>query len=229
MKIVDFHTHILPGIDDGSRDRDMTVQMLKVTAEQGIDTVIATSHFYPDKMSFDHFIQERNRAMEQIADTAAACGVQVLAGAEVAFFTGISRAEGLKPLCVEGTRLLLLEMPFRSWHKGDLQELDGILQRGYRVMLAHPERFAPFQTDRGIFSAVLDMPVLVQVNAESLVHFSTRRTALKLMRREGAVLGSDCHNLTARPQNLLAGRRVLEKRRGAEYLRQMDLLAEKLL
>ncbi len=229
MKMVDFHAHLLPGIDDGSRDRDMTAKMLQSASEQGIDVIVATPHFYPDRMMPARFLEDRDRAFEQIAGLAAEYGITVLPGAEVTFFSGIGRADRLHRLCIADTRLLLLEMPFRRWHAGDLQEVDALLQRGYRVVLAHLERFVPLQTDRRMITDLLQMPALIQVNADSLTRFSTRRTALRLLRRGGAVLGSDCHDLTTRPQNLLAGRRVIEKRLGGDYLQQMDRLSQQLL
>ena len=226
--MIDFHAHLLPGIDDGSRDRDMTARMLKISAEQGIDTVVATPHFYPDRMMPSRFLDEREKALFQIADLAEAQGITVLPGAEVTFFSGIGRADRLEHLCIEGTRILLLEMPFRRWHAGDLQEVDALLQRGYRVVLAHLERFCPMQSRRTI-ADLLRMPVLMQINAESVIRFSTRRTALKLLKRGRAVLGSDCHDLTTRPQNLREGRRVIQKKLGKEALEQIDFLSQQLL
>ncbi len=229
MKIVDFHAHILPGIDDGSRNPDMTAQMLKSAAEQGIKTIVATPHFYPDSMMFERFLRNRERAIQQTEPAAAACGIEILPGAEVTFFTGIGRADRLDSLCIANTRLLLLEMPFRRWNMNDLQEVEALLQRGYRILLAHPERLMSFQTDRAVAAALLEMPVFAQINAESLTRMSARRTALRLMRSVGSVLGSDCHDLTARPQNLMAGRRMVERRLKGEYLQQMDRLAWQLL
>ena len=55
--IIDFHSHILPGVDDGSQSVQESLAMLKMEAEQGIQHVIATPHFYPKHDSPEHFLE----------------------------------------------------------------------------------------------------------------------------------------------------------------------------
>ena len=60
--VIDFHTHILPGIDDGSSDLQMSMAMLNEERHQGVDVVVLTPHFYGSQESIDHFIHKRNKA-----------------------------------------------------------------------------------------------------------------------------------------------------------------------
>lgn len=227
MKVIDFHTHLLAGIDDGSRSREMTAQMLDAAKAQGVEVLVATPHFYADRMSLRRFAENRRRALEEACPLAEERGIRLIRGAEVAFFSGISHANDLEELCLEGTDLLLLEMPFRPWTDGDLQEVDSLLRRGYSVILAHPERFLP--AERKAMSALLDLPVLVQINGGSLLNRRTRRKAVKLLGRGDALLGSDCHNLTDRPVNLQAGRNAAAELLGADFLARLDQLGDQLL
>lgn len=230
MKIIDFHAHILPGIDDGSRDAAMSEQMLRQCAVQGIDTVIATPHFYADRETLEHFLKKRASACDRIRDAAKSQRICLLCGAEVAFFSGMGTAQGMEKLTVADTPLLLLEMPFRPWTPEDLKEVRTLIRRGLTPVMAHLERFYPYQKNRRIFDELYSLPVLVQVNAEALLHWKTKGLALKLFREEKAhLLGSDCHNTGSRPQNLAAGRKIIEQKLGRQRLDQMDRLGREVL
>ncbi len=228
--VIDFHSHILPGIDDGSRNRQMSLQMLNAAAGQGIDVMVATPHFYADSMHVKGFLRRREEALQKVLNEQRQEQIPILCGAEVAFFSGISRVEEIGQLCIGQTNLMLLEMPFRAWSSRDLYEVERLIGRGIQLVIAHVERFYPFQKDRGMISALLEMPVYIQVNAECLLSWKSRRLPLKLFRMGAAhLLGSDCHNLSSRPQNLAEGRAVLERKVGRDCLEEMDRLGAALL
>lgn len=204
--------------------------MLDMAKEQGVGVMAATPHFYAWQTTLDSFLKKRDMANDMIQDAAAKRGIRVLPGAEVAFFPGIGRADGIECLTIGGTSLLLLEMPFRAWDSSDLQEIERLLARGLTPVLAHIERFYAYQKNRRMLDAVYSLPVLVQVNAESLLNWRTKHLAFDLFRKGNAdLLGSDCHNTTSRPPNLAGGRRAMEKRLGTQYLLQMDRLGEEAL
>ena len=148
--LVDFHTHILPGIDDGSRDIDMTLRMLEAEMQQGVSHICATPHFYAHRRSIDFFLERRNKALAKVNDVLADHPElqRITPGAEVYYFAGMGRAEGLQELCLEGTDLLLLEMPFDQWNRDMLRDVDDIIhRRQLRVVLAHVERYERLQRD----------------------------------------------------------------------------------
>lgn len=223
QRMIDIHSHVLPGIDDGSKNIEMSREMLDTSATMGVTLLAATPHFYADQMQIDTFLENREAAYTAIAPYAQAKGIRLIKGAEVAFFRGIGRSEQITALQLEGTNLLLLEMPFRDWTKSDLKEVDQLIDRGITPILAHIERFYGFQRDKGIVDALMDRDVLVQINTDPLTHWSTRGKLLKLIRQERVhFLGSDCHNTTTRPQNLALGREVIRKKLGEDTLRQLD-------
>lgn len=232
MAIFDCHSHVLPGIDDGSRDVAMTEAMLTATAEQGIGTIIATPHFYADSMRIGSFVQRRDIALNQVRHIAAHKGITIIPGAEVAFFPGMSRAEEITKLYFQEVRrrIIMIEMPFRPWTERDLNEIELFLRRRDHVIIAHLDRYFALQKDKDIIPALLDMPVIVQINASALSKISGRSRLLKLFKNKQAhLLGSDCHNLDSRPQNLATGRQVIEKKIGTGTLKRIDRLSEKLL
>lgn len=230
MSIIDFHSHILPGIDDGSRDAAMTAQMLQSASAQGIRTIVATPHFYADSTTIERFLRHRQRALDEVQEIAARNQIRIVCGAETAFFSEMSRAENLELLCFNNTNLIMVEMPFRGWTARDLREIEMLLRRGLRPVIAHLERFYQFQTDKGMIPELLDMPVYIQINAGCLLHWNRRRQAIKLFKDGQAhLLGSDCHNISTRPENLAEGRAVLEKKLGRQALRRIDRLGKTLL
>ena len=144
MSVIDFHSHILPGIDDGSRNVEKSLGMLQISASQGVDIIAATSHFYATEDRISSFLDRRQNAFEELKQclTEKDEYPEIVVGAEVAFFSGISRAERLEDLTYQGTDLLLLEMPFSPWTKADIDEIKYILERRrMKVLLAHLERF----------------------------------------------------------------------------------------
>ena len=126
MKI-DFHTHILPAVDDGSSCVDESVELLEMQKQRGISVVVATPHFYPHKDKPERFLERRNKAFQKLqAEIADQQLPKVILGAEVYYFNGISQWEGLKDLTIGGTNYLLLEMPGTQWTDKMLEEIDGI-------------------------------------------------------------------------------------------------------
>ena len=230
MKIIDFHSHILPGIDDGSKNIEMTEQMLDVAAAQGVNVMVATPHFYADSMSVERFLRYRKAAFDKVKEIAVEKEISIVSGAETAFFPGMSHADGIEQLCFENTNLMMIEMPFRAWTSRDLREIELLMCKGIQPIVAHLERFYPFQTDKEMIESLLDMRVYVQINVGCLLHWKSRHKPLKLFKYGQAhLLGSDCHNISSRPENLEEGRKVLEKKLGTQILREIDRLGEKLL
>ena len=100
--MTDFHTHILPGIDDGSKDMDMTEQMLEAEMQQGVSHIFATPHFYAHRRSVDSFLDRRSAAMDKVRKLLESRPElpRVTAGAEVYYFPGMGAADQLPLLAV---------------------------------------------------------------------------------------------------------------------------------
>lgn len=228
--LVDWHSHILPGIDDGSRSLEESLALLEKEAEQGINLVIATPHFYAQYDRPEDFLEKRKKAACQLRKaTAGRLGLpEIRLGAEVYFFRGMGRSEILPTLAIEGTRHILVEMPQPPWTEDMYRELEEI--RTYHALtpiIAHIDRYiAPFHT-YGIPQRLEKMPLLVQANAGFFLHRNTRAMALKMVQKgQIHLLGSDCHNLTTRPPRLGEAVGVIAQkwgyRQAARLLREPD-------
>ena len=224
--IIDFHSHILPGIDDGSASVEESVAMLRREAEQGIRHVVATPHFYPRYETPESFLQKRDQAEAALlAAIEKESGLpQIHVGAEVYFFRGISQSEFLPQLTIRGNRCILIEMPPAPWPESFYQELEDIWRsRGISPVIAHIDRYiAPLRTHQ-IPRRLQQLPVLVQANAGFFLDGRTRRMALKMLKADQIqLLGSDCHNLTKRPPNLREAIHVIERKLGQSALLQLQ-------
>lgn len=231
--MVDFHTHILPGIDDGSRNVGMSLEMLAMEEDQKVDKIIATPHFYARQDSVEEFLKRRQASFEKLMQSydKRPDHIPIRLGAEVYYFEGMGDASMVPKLCIEGTRILLLEMPFHQWTRTMYEDVRKLVEnQNLTVILAHLERFWSFQKDMGNWNRILDLGVRVQMNAGVFLDWKKRHKAIKLLKSENTVLlGSDCHNLDTRKPNLAAGRELISSKAGEEYIRKSDELAEEVL
>ena len=206
--ICDLHNHILPGMDDGCTTVEESLAVLAEAAKQGVFHMIATPHYYAEE-SVEDFLRRR-QAAESILRGQLPENFRLCVGAEVAWFNGISHCEQLEALCFGKSRYMLLELPFAPWTSNMFRELRNLNHiRGIIPIIAHLERYIPLQNKKTV-EQLLSNDVLVQMNAEYLLDFRTVMSARGLLKK-GTVqlLGTDCHNLTARPFNLGA---ALKKR-----------------
>ena len=223
--IIDFHSHVLPGIDDGSASLEESVALLREEVKQGISHVVATPHFYPRYDDPARFFADRREAERQLRQEMEfhLNLPELTVGAEVHFFPGISHSEVLEGLTIGENRCILIEMPGSPWTDGMYRELEEIPARqGLIPIIAHVDRYiSPLRT-HGIPDRLASLPVLVQANASFFLRSSTRSLALKLLRQDKIhLLGSDCHNLITRPPLLGDAVEVIRQRLGEEALERI--------
>ena len=231
--MIDLHTHILPGMDDGSPDAACSVEMLRRQRAQGVEVVCGTSHYYRRQNSISLFCERRAAAMDRLKEALPRGETlpRVIPAAETAYFSGIGDHPGLERLCIQGTRTLMLEMPFTEWSDLQVEEVSAlVLDRRFQVVLVHPERFCASKGNRRKIQQLEQLPVSLQVNAGALLLWRTRRLGLELLREAPIpLLASDCHNLTTRVPNLQEGRRVVRQKLGSGFLDRLDQNARRLV
>lgn len=226
MGVTDFHSHILPQLDDGSRSLEQSLEMLRMEAEQGVSHIVATPHFYPQQDNPDRFLEARDRAAERLlAQIGTDSGLpRITLGAEVYYFRGMSESDALKRLTIGGNRCILIEMPSGPWTPEMYRELENIrVQRGLIPIVAHIDRYIrPFHT-AGIPEALARLPVLVQANGEFFLDRRTAGLAFRLLRGDKIhLLGSDCHNTTTRKPNMGPTLQKIRQKLGPDALRRIE-------
>lgn len=217
--MIDFHSHILPELDDGSKSPEESIAMLECLKEQGVSCVVATPHFSVNYESTLKFIERRKNSYNKLKGLLTSDLPRIVLGAEVSYYEGISKMENLSDLCIEGTQMLLLEMPSSRWSEYVVNELYNLSSRGsFTPVIAHIERYLSYQSS-DVFDTLLKNDVLMQVNSDFVTGFFTKHKALSLFKKEKIhFIGSDCHNMTTRPPEIRKSYDVIEKKLGKDFL-----------
>lgn len=200
--MIDFHTHILPRIDDGSRSVEESLALLREESRQGVTDVLLTPHYYADEYSPLEFLRRRDRAWKALAEHLRPEDPRLRLGAEVQYFEGMTAVEDLRHLRIAGTKLLLLEMPFCPWSERMVEDILKLNDRpDTQIVLAHIERYLSMQPS-GIWRRLREYGVLNQCNVSFFIHWQTRLRAMHMV-STGKIdfLGSDCHNMKHRRPN----------------------------
>lgn len=236
--MTDLHTHILPGMDDGAKNVDMSLDMLRMERAQGVNTVVLTPHFYRDRERPAWFLERRKKAAQTLAKALLVMPEgernrypSLCLGAEVAWVPGLAEWEELPQLCIGGSKFLLLELPFTPWNEHMLHQLYDLPGRtGITPVIAHLERYYGVQHPEMI-EEVISIGMPIQISCDTLLHPLKRGRSLKLLKSGCAhILASDCHNLNSRKPNLGPALDVVEKKLGTtvrnRIIRQADYLVD---
>jgi protein-tyrosine phosphatase len=209
--VIDLHAHLLPDLDDGPASLAGSIDMARAAHAAGIRTMVCTPHMV------ERYPTDPRRTLQEVelvreALDVAGVPLAVLQGAEIALsYLGRLDDEELRMASVGGGgRWLLLEMPFQGWPLTLPKQLAELEMRGYRAILAHPERAESIQRAPDRMRDLVGRGALVQLTAGSFLGEhgpAARRAALMLL--GGGVahfLGSDAHSAGPwRPPELEAG------------------------
>ncbi|MBO7218284.1 MAG: hypothetical protein J6V50_06230 [Clostridia bacterium] len=191
-RVIDFHSHILPGVDHGSKSLDISLSQLRLMEKAGIDVAVATSHFYPHREEIDDFLKKREKAAEQLR-SAKSDAVKVALGAEVYCVAGLEEKEWLEKLTIKGTNTLLLEMPMAFWNNNIIDTVLALDER-FDLVLAHIDRYPSSNLDK-----LLYLKIKTQINALNTLR-GPNRSRLPAWLYDGHVsaIGSDLHEVDKR-------------------------------
>ncbi|MCR5783024.1 MAG: hypothetical protein K6G90_09865 [Clostridia bacterium] len=226
----DFHTHILPAIDDGSKSVEMSLQMIRELARQGVTGIASTSHFYADQNSPVEFLKRRQTSWEALRPALDASIPPIRLGAEVHYFDGIEKNPDIPRLRISGTKILLLEMPASKWPRRVVNSVVDLNHNGgITVMLAHIERYIDLN-ERDIWDYFLDNDIVMQVSCEFFTDKHTRRQAIRMLEAGRIhVLGTDSHNMQSRKPNFGPCMEFIRKKLGNDAIRRMEYIEDRLL
>lgn len=226
MNFIDTHCHILPGVDDGPADMDMSIGMARLAGSDGITTVVATPHivegFYDGG--------DRQERLRQLADQLTAAGItlNLVAGAEVPMSACLAGdAELLKPLAINGGIYLLMETADTTF--------DQLAQAVYKVrlcglypILAHPERTLFVQKNHSRLEELVSRgEVFCQLTAASIdgTFGKTLQKASLAMARAGLMhlVASDAHSTGRRKPRLSGAFELLRCELGEAAARKVTM------
>lgn len=222
----DYHCHVLPEIDDGAKNTDMSVQMLEMLHGQGVERVTATPHFYAHReKSVRRFLEKRQQSYDKLMSCKNPFGELIL-GAEVAIEHGISELEGIERLAISGTDLILLEFPYGPYAEWMSEEIYNIsCEYHLTPVIAHIHRYIGYYS-RSEMEHILKTNAVFQINNEAFGSFREKRF-VKTLIKSGVpvVFGSDSHNMSGRRPNF----DLLAKKAPQECIEASDMMLDKYL
>ena len=224
--MIDVHAHILPGIDDGAKTFEDSINIIKELMRQGVTDIIATPHYVNESIYMSPRL-ENVRILNELKDRLALENIKInlFLGNEIYIDREmIDLIKRGKISTMAGSKYLLVELPLdEKWPNYDdfLREL---MDYGYKVILAHPERYTIIQEDYEVAKNLFDMGVLLQCNMGSVVG-KYGREAKKLVRRMAKdkmifTFGSDIHHCS-RSDYLVLAKRKLNKYYSDGELKQL--------
>jgi protein-tyrosine phosphatase len=197
--VIDLHCHVLPGIDDGPRDAEESIALLTGAARSGVRVVAATPHLRPDHPGVD--VAELSERCERLAlRLPPGVDVELVPAAEVDALLAQGASDEVLRLASYGQRGtdLLVETPYGGLPPNFEELLFAITVRGFRILLAHPERSRDLQARPQRLEDLVRRGVLLQITAPALLarrRAPARRLAVALIERGLAhVLASDAHS-----------------------------------
>ena len=225
--MIDLHTHILPGVDDGVETEDQAVEFARVAAADGVEVIVATPHCRDGV-----WVNDRPRVLDAVAALrrrldSEGIAVRLEPGAEVHLCPDLVErvADGRAPTLGDNRRTLLLELSLSQYPVGLENLVFQLKLAGLEVLLAHPERIRYFRDDVRRYESVVRMGAYGQITTGSVtgIFGAEVRSFSEEIVRKGLVhvLASDAHNVRGRPPILSRALAALEPWIGAGRARAM--------
>ena len=196
ITLTDLHTHILPGIDDGAKDLEASVEILHRQKISGVERVALTSHFYPMRQELQEFLDKRQQAYEVLMSAwDGETMPQIRLGAEVHYSSSIADMD-LRSICLAQSDYLLLEFSDSNVPAHVEQVIKIMQSQGITPILAHVERCAYFMEDPAKLFRLIEMGALAQISARALHSKKRQKFADICLRKNVAqIIASDIHGV----------------------------------
>ena len=193
--MIDFHSHILPGIDDGSRNLEQSISMVNEAKEVGFTKIISTSHYMENYYECDE--EKRKQLIKQLQSEVQ--GIELYLGNEIYITNNIIELlKNGKASAINNTKYVLFEFPLITTKPmNDKEVIYRLVENGYIPIIAHPERYPFIQENPEYLFELEDMGALFQANYGSIIGMyglKAKRT-LKILLRNNLIsfFGSDVH------------------------------------
>lgn len=212
---VDIHAHILPGVDDGPKDMEETVRVLRASYEQGIRTIIATPHYHVGRKTTPERLMEITSEVSKEAEKIDK-DFKIYLGNEIYYEKGCLEALVQKRACtMAGSRYVLVEFSLEESYKEIYDGMRDFVMEGYIPIIAHAERFHFLFSNKERIRSMVKLGCYIQVNADSIRSgfLHSRASYVRKLIIEGLVhfIATDCHNTDGRSPNMEKGLDSLRK------------------
>ncbi len=198
--IFDLHSHLIPGIDDGARTMEGSLEMIRQMVAQGFTHLVTTPHIMWD--SYKNTPEVIRNGLDEVREACLENGIEVRLDAAAEYFIDehfleLLRGQG-ELLTLPGKRLLV-ELPYTTPLMNTTETLFSIIGYGYRPVLAHPERYSYFHADPEVYHRLKEQGCELQLNALSLTGqygSGVQKVARWLLKQQLVTfIGSDAHDI----------------------------------
>lgn len=196
--MIDFHSHIIPEIDDGSRSIEETMLLLEEAKKAGFTKIISTSHYLEDHYEFNELSRKQFLEMLKIGVSNLKLDLELYLGSEI--YTSYDIVELLKEhkaSTINGTNYVLIELPMQSELPNFKNIIYELLGNGYIPVIAHPERYSYVKENPNWLLEYIELGVLFQSNYGSIIgmYGKEAQKTVKLLLKHDMIhfLGSDVH------------------------------------
>ncbi len=192
--MIDFHSHILPAIDDGSKSMEDSIQILREAREAGFSKIISTSHYLEGYYEIKE--EDRKRLIQELKNED--IGLELYVGSEIYITENmIDLLKEKKASSINNSKYVLFEIPMNNKTMLTKEIIYRLIENGYVPVLAHPERYSFIQQNPEELEELVDMGTLCQSNYGSIIGLygkKTEKTVKKLLKNNLIhFLGSDVH------------------------------------
>lgn len=209
--ICDLHSHILPDFDDGAKDINESIAMLKKAQREGIGIMAATPHLVLDG-SQNKFLLRAEKAIEELRSNE--INIKLLLGFELFLDENIFTLQSIEQFTINNSSLLLFEIDENCPEELLFDAVLWLLDKNITPVMAHPERCFKLSRIMKKLKLLSDKGLLFQINTSSITgssgFFVMRRAKYLAQSGMKFVLGSDAHNLIARPPKMREALKKLE-------------------
>lgn len=219
--MIDLHSHILPGVDDGAQSYEQAIAIARMAVADGIDVMACTPHFMPGL--YDNNAEDIRLRIDQLRERLGFEGIKltlVVGGDAHIRPDFVSCLNSGTILTLNDSRYVLFEPPHVSKPQRFEEFLFSVLTAGYVPILTHPERFKWIEQNYGIFRNLAKNGVWMQLTAGSLTGRFGKRSKYwaQKMLAEGlvSVIATDTHNVSSRPPLLAEAREAAEAEVGLD-------------
>lgn len=212
--MIDFHSHILPGIDDGSKDFETSLKMIKISIDEGVEYICATPHFIPEEHEINRVLYDAK--LEEIKNSSIKGQIQVVSGLEVYINPNLpSLYKEKKIWCINDKKYMLIELPMNQFPLYTEEVFYELRVLGVTPILAHPERNIEIIKNKSLLVKLIDQGAIAQMNSGSLrgkYGEKVEEFAKHLVKRNLIhLLGSDGHNITGRKTKIKEGYQIVKE------------------
>ena len=230
--MIDIHSHIVPGIDDGSKDIEMTINMLKKAEKSGTTDIIATPHFMRGRFEVEY--NEVVKKVEELKEISREnnIDINIYEGQEVYYSKNILEYYNDKMIgTINNTKYMLIELPMLEFNIDEVTNTIYELQiRGIVPIIAHPERYKPFIKKPSMINTLIKEGMLFQLNSGSLTGFfgkDVKKTATKYLENNiYSFIGSDAHRDRGRDTDIKESLGFLDENQRKAFINNGRLMLE---